>query len=144
VKKNFMTPEDIKQAIIECEQCLVKLKNKWDQEKPEKTGWFSVSSDYLLKGTIFIINSIDDMIQFVEPIIPTGADKKAIVLLVTSQLYDYVLVPIFPIWLKPMSGTIKKLLISIIISELVDFIVKKYRSGLWSTENNESKKESSM
>ena len=51
-----MTPEDIKQAIIECEQCLVRLKDKWDKEKPEKAGWFSISSDYILKGTIFIIN----------------------------------------------------------------------------------------
>jgi len=136
MKKNFMTPEEIKQAIIECEQCLINLKASWDAEKPVKSGWLSVSSDYLLKGIIFIIKSIDDMIQFVEPIIPTGSDKKAVVLLVSGQLYDYVLVPVFPIWLKPMSGTIKKILVTMVISQLIDFIVGKYRAGAWNMEKN--------
>ena len=58
MKKNTMTPEEIQQAIQQCEQCLINLKQQWDVEKPVKTGWLSVSSDYLLKGTIFILNSI--------------------------------------------------------------------------------------
>lgn len=136
MKKNLLSPEEIKQAVQDCEQCLVNLKAKWDEIKPIKSGWFKISSDYLLKGTVFIINSIDYMIQFVEPIIPKGTDKKAIVLLVAGQLYDYVLVPILPLWLKPISATLKKLLITVVISQLIDFIVSKYRAGAWNMETN--------
>ena len=139
MKKTLMTTEEVKSAIIQCEQCLFDLKKKWDEEKPKKSGWVSIPTDYLLSGTIFIIKSIDDMIQFVEPIIPKGEDKKAVVMLVAGQLYDYIVISIFPLWLRPMSSTIKKILISIVVGELIDFIVSKYRNGLWNMEKNDKK-----
>lgn len=82
------------------------------------------------------------MIQFVEPIIPKGEDKKAVVMLVAGQLYDYIVISIFPLWLRPMSSTIKKILISIVVGELIDFIVSKYHNGLWNMEKNEKKRSS--
>lgn len=36
MKKTIMTTEEIKSAIIQCEQCLFDLKKKWDEEKPKK------------------------------------------------------------------------------------------------------------
>ena len=139
MKKTIMTTEEVKSAVTQCEQFLFDLKKKWDEEKPKKSGWVSIPTDYLLSGTIFIIKSIDDMIQFVEPIIPKGEDKKAVVMLVAGQLYDYIVISIFPLRLRPMSSTIKKILISIVVGELIDFIVSKYRNGLWNMEKNDKK-----
>lgn len=139
MKKTIMTTEEVKSAIIKCEQCLFDLKKKWDKEKPQKSSWISIPTDYLLSGTIFIIKSIDDMIQFVEPIIPKGEDKKAVVMLVAGQLYDYIVFSTFPLLLRPMSSTIKKILISIVVGKLIDFIVSKYRNGLWNMGKNDKK-----
>jgi hypothetical protein len=81
----------------------------------------------------------DEMIQFVEGIIPNGKDKKETVLLVAGSLFDYIIISSLPIWLKPMSGLIRKIAIEVLFSEMIEFIVEKYSTGYWKVENEEKK-----
>jgi hypothetical protein len=41
--------------------------------------------------------------------------------------------------MKPMKSTIRKIMIDIIVGELIDFIVEKYKSGFWNSKNEEKK-----
>ena len=84
------------------------------------------------RATRFILEAMDDLINTVEPVaIPSGADKKAIVLLALSTIYDLVTLTTLPLWLKPFAGLIESFLINIVISELIDLYVAKYHNGIW-------------
>ena len=74
------------------------------------------------------------MILFVEKIIPQGSDKKFAVVTIVDRLFDHIALTAFPIWLKPFAPIIKKIVIDIIVSSLIDFIVSKYRNGYWSVK----------
>ena len=89
----------------------------------KKPGWNA--------AVAFVIDAIDDFIVFVDDQITTGADKKATVLAALMSLYDNIVTPLLPLWLRPFSGQIKTFIFSIVISTLIDFIVNKYRTGYW-------------
>lgn len=132
MKKQLSTTE-VQDVLLKLEIYLSDLKVRWDQENPQKS-WFHIPSNYLLKSTIFMISVIDELVLFVEDIIPDGADKKIAVLTLINRLYDYIVVQAFPIWLKPFSNTIKNIIVGVLISNLIDFMVKKYNSGYWSVQ----------
>lgn len=136
MKNKNLTTDEIQQVIELVQGYLTDMKHKWDEQAPESKGWFGVPRDYFLKGTIFILSSIDEMIQFVEGIITSGSDKKETVLLVSDKLLEYIILGNLPMWLKPLSSAIRRIVVNIIISELIDFMVEKYRSGAWKMENN--------
>lgn len=129
--KRQLTAFEVQDVLNKLELYLSDLKIRWNQENPGTHSWFIVPRSYILQATTFIVNILDELITFVEPIIPEGGDKKAAVIAVTSKLFDYIVVQAFPLWLKPFTGTIKQIVVGIIINHLIDFIVAKYNSGYW-------------
>ena len=65
-----------------------------------------------------------------------NTDKKAAVMGVLNKLYDYVAAQALPIWLRPFNAGIKKVLLTVIVNYLIDFMVQKYKSGFWNLEQN--------
>jgi hypothetical protein len=130
MKKQLSTVEA--QRIIEdLESYLSDIKNKWDQQAFKKT-WFGINVQNFLCVMRFLLNSVDELVLFVEPIIPDGKDKKAAVMVIIGRIFDYIVIQSFPLWLRPFSPIIRKIVIDIMISDLVEFMVNKYKSGFWS------------
>lgn len=129
--KKQLNALEVQDVLKKLEIYLSDLKIRWDQENNVSKSWFKMPSNYILKATIFIVSTLDELITFVEPIIPEGKEKKASVIAVTSRMFDYIVIQAFPFWLKPFAGIIKTILVGIIINHLVDFIVSKYKTGYW-------------
>ena len=130
--KRQLTASEVQDVLHRLDLYLSDLKSRWDQENPGNRSWFTIPRSYILKSTAFIVNILDELITFVEPIIPNGSDKKAAVVAISAKLFDYIAVQSFPFWLKPFSKTIKEVVVGILFSHLIDFIVDKYNSGYWS------------
>lgn len=112
------------------------LAQEWDQQKTVENTWFlwwTTRKASLVQAVKFLMNSLDELINFVEGLIDLGPDKKATVLAAIGALYDYVIKETMPIWLKPFNSQIRNFLINIIISSAIDFIVSKYNRGTWGT-----------
>ena len=78
-----------------------------------------------------MILATDELILFVENIIPDGPDKKIAVLYVIDKLLDFIINTSFPIWMWPFIGITKEIVISIIINQMIEFMVDKYNAGYW-------------
>jgi hypothetical protein len=128
-----MTPEQSEQILKNLDDFLKDLKAKWDAIAPTGSTWFS--NKYLGMALQFLIEAIDESIQFVESLIEKGNDKKAAVLAILDNLYDHIAVNALPIYLKPFSGLLKQLM-DLAVGALVDYIVSKYNSGSWLLEKN--------
>lgn len=129
-QKRKLTGDDIVNIIQELDRYLTDLKSRWDQQNPGNGSWWRVTKTYLLSATQFIIGVLDELVIFVEGIIPDGQDKKAAVMAIISKLFDYIVIQAFPVWLKPFSPMIKSV-IEIIVGTLIDYIVAKYNAGFW-------------
>lgn len=86
----------------------------------------------------FILHGVDHLVLMVDNLIPQGSDKKATVISYIIILYDKIVYPSLPIWMKPFAFGIKTFIIDIMISILIDFIVKKYHDAEWIKENTEN------
>jgi len=102
----------------------------WEKNGPKpswwtriKGAWFTAVS-YLIKAVDYLVRSIDDALE-------AGADKKATVLQALEKIYDIIVPPLLPLWLKPFNGKIKNFVIYVVASLMIDFIVGKYRLGDW-------------
>lgn len=133
MKKNLST-DDIQKIVTDLAVFLEDMKKRWDMENPEKKSWYKFNKTYLVKSTIFLLNVTDELIQFVEEVVPSGPTKKALVLSIVAKLFDYISIEAYPIWLRPFVPAIKELIVSVIISNLVEFIVSKYKAGYWKME----------
>ena len=104
------------------------LKTEWDEINPKKSRW----RDQLSAAHTFFIHCIDQFVLEINQFENlSGPAKKAIVLEAAGVLFDYLIVPILPIWLQPFSGTIEEIVVTIMVSAIIDFIVSKYKKGLW-------------
>lgn len=139
MEKRQLSTDEIQVVIQKLENYLNDLKVRWDAEGVTEKGWIFTAKKRLIKGTAFLIHCIDELIQFVEDLIPEGKDKKAAVISVLEKLYDYVIAPAFPIFLKPFTSTIKKIVLDVIVSIAIDFFVGKYNAGFWNGEENAKK-----
>ena len=139
--KRSLTTDEIQEVLSDLSVFLEQTKKIWDEENPVSKSWFRVSKTYLVKSTIFLIGITDTLIQYVEELIPRGPDKKAAVLIVLAKVFDHISTAAFPIWLKPFAPLIKEVVVSIIISNLVDFIVSKYRKGIWKKEKEKNEEQ---
>jgi len=109
---------------------------EWQQFKADnKPRWWQFWKDgtSLNVAVRFLIAALDDLIDHVEVILASGPDKKATVLAAIAILYDFVVKEALPIWLWPFSGKVKQVIIYIIISTAIDWIVSKYRNGIWNS-----------
>lgn len=119
------------ELLSKLEKYLDSLKKQWDVAHPKSKSWFTLSRNYILDCTIFLVSVLDDLIIFVQHHVEKGSDKKHIVMSMSSDVFDHIVLNAFPIWLKPFASIIKEIVVSIIISQLVEFIVKKYKDGAW-------------
>lgn len=129
-----LTTDQIQEVLKKVASYLEDAKLQWDNQNPDKKGWFTFNKGNIIKATIFLLGVTDDLIQFVETFIPDGADKKAAVLLVITRLFDYIATKSFPAFISPFVPMIREIVISIIISNLIEFIVSKYKAGYWKME----------
>lgn len=137
MKKHLSAIEE-QDVILKLELYLKDLQNRWDREGKIDYSWIKLNKNYIFECAVFIINILDELILFVEEIIPQGSDKKIAVLTIVARLFDHIVLKAFPIWLKPFSPIIKKIIIEIIVNSLIDFIVSKYRNGYWSIKQEAS------
>jgi hypothetical protein len=137
MKKHLSAVEE-QDVILKLELYLKDLQNRWDREGKKDYSWIKLNKNYIFECAVFIINILDELILFVEEIIPQGSDKKIAVLTIVARLFDHIVLKAFPIWLKPFAPIIKKIIIEIIVNSLIDFIVSKYRNGYWSIKQEAS------
>ena len=132
VAKRELTNNEVQDVISKLESYLSDLKVRWNQENPGRRSWFRLSNTYVYAASKFIINILDECILFIDDLIPgsTGAEKKAAVLAMVMNLYKYISVQAFPIWLMPFSPMLEGIVL-IVINILIDFMVAKYNSGYW-------------
>lgn len=112
------------------EQFLEDLKLRWDSANIFGKNWIFLNYKQIANSIAFMLDCLDELIQFVENLFPEGSLKKAAVISVLSKLYDYTIGRCLPIWAQPFSMAIKQIVL-IAFSLLIDFIVRKYNSGIW-------------
>jgi hypothetical protein len=93
--------------------------------------WSGKTLDDAMK---FLFGSIDSLVSYVDTLIPTGEDKKQLVLNMAGDIYDLIIVSRLPFFLRVFSGQVKYVLINVLISYAIDFIVAKYRAGSWKVD----------
>jgi hypothetical protein len=133
VKKN-LTSIEIQDDLIKLNTFLEETKQKWDVENPQPKSWFDRNKVYLVKTTTFLISCTDKLINLAQTFAAAGPNKKIAVLAITAQIFDYIVAKAFPIWISPFVPMIKQIVITIIISNLIEFIVSKYKDGSWNME----------
>jgi len=134
-----LTTDEVQEALKKLNIFLDDAKKQWDAQNPNPKSWFGINRGVLLKATTFLTCITDELIQYVETIIDKGPDKRAAVILTMGQLFDYVMQSFAPLWLKPMLPAMKQIVVTIVIGNLIEFIVAKYRAGYWKMEQkNES------
>lgn len=139
MEEKQLTLDEVKQILANAEQYLLDLKARWDERISRfKKNWLFINYDKLKEGAEFILQSLDELIHFVEQIMPeyAGKDKKAIVIMVIERLFDYIISPALPVWLNPFVPKFKRIIIETWIGNMIDFIVAKYNVGLWAKEEN--------
>lgn len=142
-----LTIDEVKQILDKAKGYLEDLKSRWNNQVDNfKKKWFFINHKQLKVGFEFILQSLDELVNFVEQLMPeyAGKDKKAIVVMVIEDLFDYVIQPALPIGLKFLVPKFKQIVIEYWIGNLIDFIVSKYNTGLWIKEvENEKGNEAS-
>lgn len=137
VKRN-LTASDIDAVIKQLDGYLATLKQNWDAQAaglPTRS-WWSINRLRLAGGVQYIIETLDKLILFVEDLIPAGSDKKSAVVSILDKLFDYVIAPALPIWLKIFVPAIRGIVIDIVISNMIEFVVGKYNKGIWKKDVN--------
>ena len=129
--------------IKEIENLVNALAVTWDEKKEstEKKSWwmFWKSSKLgLVAVTNFLLVALDNLVNHIDDKLENGPDKKATVLASIDRLYDYVIKEAMPLWLKPLSPSIKNLIINVVLSSAIDFVVDKYRNGNWRSDLDEA------
>jgi hypothetical protein len=104
---------------------------KWTEEQENIPWWKFWKSKSVAKVTKFLLGALDELIAYVDQLDLTGPDKKATVLAAVSILYDYVIREALPIWAKPFASKVKQYIVYALIASAIDWIVEKYRNGVW-------------
>lgn len=134
---NQLSIGEVQDVIQQLEGYLQDFKARWDLQKPKIQSWLSLPHSYVLQIFNFIVSAADELILFLATTNLANTDKKSAVMAVLNNLYDYVAAQALPIWLRPFNGSIKKILINVLISNLIDFMVEKYKSGFWSANQKD-------
>lgn len=105
------------------------LKKRWLEVQKVKTGWLSNSTTTFKLAIPFLIKAIDELMVLVSKFSLPGVDKKVLVLQAISELYDSIVTPILPFWVKPFSSTIKDIVVNVGVAAFVDFLVTRLREN---------------
>jgi len=120
-------PNISKEVFSKLESYLSLLKFKWDCLYPNP----KLDKSRILDCTAFIISALDGLIVFVQDNIPKGSDRKLAVMAVVTEVFNYIIVNNAPLWLKPFIPLIREVMVNLVISQLIEFIVNKYKEGIW-------------
>lgn len=104
----------------------VKLKGEWALAKQ------TVKDISLISGVQFLTNCLDQLICYLVNENFAGAEKKATAMAYFSTLYDTVAADFMPVYLVIFSSTIKDFIVGIVVNQVIDFMVDKYKNGSWS------------
>ncbi len=105
----------------------------WKVKNP--ISWWSKIEGVWLSAVQFLLNTIDYLIKIVESNVAEGGPaKKAAVLLAMGKIYDAIVYPLLPVYLKVFSSRIKSFIIGVVASMMIDFIVSKYKDGSWTQQ----------
>lgn len=104
---------------------------KWDENEETIPWWKIWERKSIAKITKFLLGALDELIAYVDQLDLVGPDKKATVLAAISILYDYVIREALPIWAKPFAGKVKQYIIYVMVAAAIDWIVEKYKNGVW-------------
>ena len=134
--KDKTNPVGLVYTLSKFEEKVISIKDKWDEElknnpKIWKKSW-GIKQINLTVATNFILGCLDDLIVTIDGLLQYGPDKKATVLNAIDKIYDYVLREGMPIWVRPLAFPIKQYIIYVLISNSIDWISEKYKSGNWS------------
>ena len=137
--KSKSNPIGIVQNIPEIENKVINLIQKWNEKiKDVSSNWLHKtglkSKVALSLATSFLLNALDELILITSETIISGPDKKATVLGALDQLYDLVIKEALPIWLKPFATLLKQYIIYSLASYAIDYIVSKYKDGIWNNK----------
>jgi hypothetical protein len=113
---------------------VMELHDKWLLEHPDMPWYKRVltwSKPSLYQVTLFLMESLDELIQEVDDCIENGPDKKATVLAAIDKLYDHVGREAIPVLLRPFATKIKDYIVYTLVAASIDWIVNKYRHGEW-------------
>jgi len=103
--------------------------------KNENENSFSFNSESLSKLTADLLSFLDSSVHYAEENInSSGRDKKAVVLAIMQIIFVDIVLNNLPIYLKPFEQLIKFIAVNILFSVIIDFIVKKYKEGIWKKE----------
>jgi len=106
----------------------------WELNNPSPSWWKRIKGHWI-KAVSFLVAAGDFLIRRVDGLLESGPDKKATVLEAMEEIYDKIVAPYLPIWLKPFNSKIKHFVIYVVASIMIDFFVGKYRGGNWLTED---------
>lgn len=135
-----MNPIGKIQDLTEIDEYISNTVQTWNTNFQEtKKGWF----DWAKKNTANLsqvikqlTSSLDILIVMVQSKIDLGPDKKATVLYAMEQIYDNVIKNALPIYLIPFAPAVKYVVIYVVVSNLIDFMVEKYKKGEWKDEGS--------
>jgi hypothetical protein len=121
--------------IPEIEQKVDDLIVEWDEKSKEigNKSWskWVIDSKIISFATKFILFSLDELVVAIDKLTINGPNKKSTVLSSIDKIYDHVVREAFPLWLVPFSNVVKAYIIYTLLSNLIDYIVAKYRNGSW-------------
>lgn len=99
-----------------------------------KSSWTAIKTQVgsnRIQITRFMTDALDGLITYLVEFEISGEDKKAIVLLIMNDLYDWVVAQAIPFWARPFGRVIKDFVINVLVSHAIDWIVSKYKNGMW-------------
>ena len=104
----------------------------WNNENKDS---FSFNSESFAKLSTDLLFFLDSSIHYAEDNInSSGKDKKAVVLAIMQIIFVDIVLNNLPIYFKPFEQLIKFVAVNILFSVIIDFIVKKYKEGIWKKE----------
>lgn len=111
----------------ELRKLLDDIKNRWKDTQSVKTGWLTNTVSRFSVSVPFFIRAVDELMKFMDKFNMPGLSKKAVVMEAITEIYDTVIAPVLPFYLVPFAGTIKELIINVIVSSFIDFLVGRIR-----------------
>lgn len=127
---------------VNYQDILNQIKQIWmEKSKDAPTSWFKLSVKYLILASGFLVNVTDVLVNHMQTFDMPGVEKKTQVLSMLSEIFDFVSASAIPAVYKPFTSLLKTFVINCLLSAIIDFIVKKYKNGSWSSKNEETKKE---
>lgn len=124
--KDINTTNEIGKIITDSgiDDYVKKMADLWQSAKKVQThsAFWSTNKVSFVAVTNFLLIAIKDIVNYVESLPASGADKKATVVNSIAKLYDTVIVDVMPIWLKPFSGMIRSIIVGEVAPAVVDFV----------------------